>query len=80
MKKIENRLPRIEAEFYSQRYVITQVDVLSNRILNWMGQKRFVEKLLAGDSTKDILYPQTKKENTVTFSTNGKLHTQSVEN
>lgn len=80
MRKIENRLPRIEAEFYSQRYVISQVDVLSNRILNWMGQKRFVEKLLAGDSTKDILYPQTKKENTVTFSTNGKLHTQNVEN
>ena len=80
MKKIENRLPRIEAEFYSQRYVISQVDVLSNRILNWMGQKRFVEKLLAGDSTKDILYPQTKKENTVTFSTNGKLHTQDIEN
>jgi uncharacterized membrane protein (DUF106 family) len=78
MKKLENRLPRIEAEFYSQRYVITEVDTLSNRILNWIGQKRFVEKLLAGDSTKDILFPQSKKENTVTFSTNGKLHTQHV--
>lgn len=80
MKIIENQLPRIEAEFYAQKNVISEVDSLSNRILNWMGQKRFIEKLMAGDSTKEILYPQSTKENTVTFSTNGKLHTQHVEN
>ncbi|HCQ12420.1 hypothetical protein [Flavobacterium sp.] len=67
LKAIENQLPRIEAEFYAQKNVISEVNSLSNRILNWMGQKRFIEKLMAGDSTKEILYPQSTKENTVTF-------------
>lgn len=72
IQRIENRLPRIEAEFYSQKNVISEVDNLSNRILNLLGQKRFVEKLLAGDDTKDILYTPPAKEEVKTFSTNGK--------
>lgn len=75
IKKIENRLPNIEAEFYAQKNVITELDNLSNRILHLLGQKRFVEKLLAGDDTRDILYtPPAKEEVKTTFSTNGKYH------
>lgn len=75
IKRIENRLPNIEAEFYAQKNVITEVDSLSHRILRLLGQKRFVEKLLAGDETKDILYtPPAKEEPKPTFSTNGKYH------
>lgn len=76
LKAIENRLPRIEAEFFSQKNVITEVDTLSNRILNWMGQKRFIEKLLAGDSTKDILFYSKEEVPKTTFSSNGKYHTE----
>lgn len=73
--KIENLLPRIESEFYAQKNVISEVDNLSNRILRLLGQKRFVEKLLAGDNTKEILYtPPAKEEPKPTFSTNGKYH------
>jgi hypothetical protein len=75
IQRIENRLPRIEAEFYAQKNVISEVDNLSQRILRLLGQKRFVEKLLAGDETKDILYtPPAKEEPKPTFSTNGKYH------
>lgn len=80
MKKIENRLPRVEAEFYSQKNVITEVDILSNRILNWMGQKRFIEKLLAGDSTRDTLFVQPNKNAVPSFSTNGIHHNEHVTN
>lgn len=75
MAKIESKLPRIEAEFYAQKNVIFEVDNLCNRILNLLGQKRFIEKLLAGDSTRDILYtPTAKAEPTSAFSANGKYH------
>jgi chemotaxis protein histidine kinase CheA len=80
MKKIENRLPRIEAEFYSQENVITEVDTLSNRILNWMGQKRFLEKLLAGESTRDILFAEPNKNAVPSFSTNGIHHNEHITN
>ena len=75
IKKIENRLSNIEAEFYAQKNVISEVDNLSHRILRLLGQKRFVEKLLVSDETKDILYtPPAKEEVKTTFSTNGKYH------
>lgn len=75
IKRIENRLSNIEAEFYAQKNVIEELDNLSNRILNLLGQRRFVEKLLAGDESKDILYtPPAKEEPKTTFSTNGKYH------
>lgn len=75
MTKIENLLPRIESEFYAQKNVITELDNLSKRILRLLGQKRFVEKLLAGDETKDILYtPPAKEEPKPTFSSNGTYH------
>lgn len=75
IQRIENRLPRIEAEFYAQKNVITEVDNLSHRILRLLGQKRFVEKLLVSDETKDILYtPPAKEEPKTTFSSNGKYH------
>lgn len=75
MAKIQEKLPRIEAEFYSQKNVIREVDNLSNRILSLLGQKRFIEKLLAGDSTRDILYtPPAKEEPKPNFSSNGKYH------
>lgn len=80
LKAIENRLPRIEAEFYSQKNVITEVDILSHRILNWMGQKRFIEKLLAGDSTRDTLFVQPNKNAVPSFSTNGIHHNEHVTN
>ena len=80
MKAIENRLPRIEAEFYSQKNVIEEVNTLSSRILNWMGQKRFIEKLLAGDSTRDTLFLQPNKNAVPTFSTNGIHHNEHVTN
>lgn len=79
MRRIENRLPNIEAEFYAQKNVITEVDNLSHRILRLLGQKRFVEKLLAGDETKEILYtPPAKEEPKPTFSTNGKYHSSEL--
>lgn len=79
IKRIENRLPNIEAEFYAQKNVISEVDNLSHRILRLLGQKRFVEKLLAGDETKDILYtPPAKEEPKPTFSTNGKYHSSEL--
>ncbi|MET3539062.1 MFS transporter [Chryseobacterium limigenitum] len=75
IRRIQNRLPRIEAEFHSQKNVIMELDNLSNRILHLLGQKRFVEKLLAGDETKDILYtPPAKEEPKPTFSSNGTYH------
>lgn len=78
MRKLENRLPRIEAEFYSQENVIIEVDTLSNRILNWMGQKRFIEKLLAGDSTRDILFVEPDSKTIPSFSTNGVHHLENI--
>ncbi len=78
--QIEELLPRIEAEFYSQKNVISEVDTLSNRILKWMGQKRFVEKLLAGDSTKDLLFVQPNNNTIPSFSTNGKYHQELINN
>lgn len=75
IKKIENRLPNIEAEFYAQKNVISEVDNLSHRILRLLGQKRFVEKLLVSDETKEILYtPPAKEEPKPTFSSNGKYN------
>lgn len=73
IKRIENRLPNIEAEFYAQKNVISEVDNLSHRILRLLGEKRFVEKLLVSDEIKDILYtPPAKEEVKTSFSTNGK--------
>ncbi|THV60718.1 hypothetical protein [Chryseobacterium candidae] len=75
INRIENRLPNIEAEFYAQKNVISEVDNLSHRILRLLGQKRFVEKLLVSDETKEILYtPPAKEEPKPTFSSNGKYH------
>lgn len=78
MKKIENYLPNVEAEFYSQKNVIKEVDNASNRILNWMGQQRFIEKMLAGNSTKETLFYPKTEEIKLPFSTNGKHHSEQV--
>lgn len=59
LKKLENRIADTEAQFYSTRHRLVELDHLGQHIIELIGSRQFIRQLISGGSPKEIIFKAT---------------------